>query len=73
MSVKEYVEKGFKLMSDLHWQSKESALTPETFMASVGDVLSNLELRVLQMKVQEHIRNLQRTGVTGEWDVGMIV
>ena len=47
-------------------QSKEGALTPETFMASVGDVLSDLELRVLQIKIQEHIRNLQRTGVTGE-------
>jgi hypothetical protein len=47
-------------------QSKEGALTPETFMASVGDVLSDLELRVLLMKIQEHIRNLQRTGVTGE-------
>ena len=35
-------------------------------MASVGDVLSDLELRVLLMKIQEHIRNLQRTGVTGE-------
>ena len=35
-------------------------------MASVGDVLSDLELRMLQMKIQEHIRNLQRTGVTGE-------
>lgn len=35
-------------------------------MASVGDVLSDLELRVLQMKVQVHIRNLQRTGVTGK-------
>ena len=47
-------------------QSKEGALTPETFMASVGDVLSDLELRVLQIKIREHIRNLQRTGVTGE-------
>ena len=42
-------------------------------MASVGDVLTDLELRVLLMKVQEHIRNLQRTGVTGELDVGVIV
>ena len=39
-------------------------------MASVGDVLSDLELRVLQFKLQEHIRNLQRTGVTGEWGEG---
>ena len=42
-------------------------------MASVGDVLTDLELRVLQMKVQEHIRNVQRTGVTGEWDVRVTV
>ena len=48
------------------FQSKENALNPETFMASIGDVLSDLELRVLQIKLQEHIRNLQRTGVTGE-------
>ena len=35
-------------------------------MASIGDVLSDLELRALQVKLNEHIRTLQRTGVTGE-------